>query len=44
MNSDFTDEKNKNIKDLSPQEQLSVAQEYTSLLKEILHDEKYKNY
>ncbi len=33
-----------NIKDMSSEKQLSLAQEYTNTLKEIMHEEKYKNY
>ena len=32
------------IEDLSPEEQLSIAKQYTALKKQIMHDEKYKNY
>ncbi|MEK6823484.1 MAG: hypothetical protein AABY06_00465 [Nanoarchaeota archaeon] len=35
---------NEYIKNLSPEKQLLVAEEYNSLLKEIMHDAKYKNY
>ncbi len=34
----------KYIKKMPPQKQLSVTQEYTETLKEILHDAKFKNY
>lgn len=35
---------NENIEDMPPEKQLSVAREYTNVLKEIMREEKYKNY
>ena len=31
-------------KELSPEKQLEISKDYTENLKQIMHDEKYKNY